>query len=80
MVGVSVLPIGRQHQLRPVLPNNARNLVTVFYGIDDSAISHAEIFTKPGTHRGCGFLRLFVAFLSRTSRSHFTSREVHNTE
>jgi len=80
MVGVAVLPIGRQHQLRTVPPNNARNLLTVLYGIDDSAVSHAEIFTKPGTHSGCGVLRLFVALLARASRSHFTSGEIHNTE
>src|ERR1700722_9437313 len=38
MVWVSVLPIGRQHQLRTVPPNNARNLLTVLYGIEHSAI------------------------------------------
>src|ERR1700753_3350809 len=80
VVGVAVIPIGRQHQLWTMPPNNARDPLAVLYGVDDSAIRHAEIFTEAGTHRRCCFLRFFIAFLPRASRSHFTSREVHNTE
>src|ERR1700722_8998685 len=80
VVGVPVLPIARQHQFRTMPPNKARDPLAVLYGINDSAIRDAEIFTKEGTHRKCCFLRFFIAFLTRTSRSHFASREIHNTE
>src|ERR1700744_2732123 len=80
MVGMAVLPIGRQHQLRTPPPNNAGNLLAILHGIDNSAIGLAEVFTKPGTHPGCSVFRLFVAFLTRAPRSHFASGEVDNTE
>jgi hypothetical protein len=61
-------------------PDNARNLLTILNGIDDFTIGHIQVFAKLGTHQGRGFLRLMVAFFTRTSGSHFTSREIHNTE
>jgi hypothetical protein len=80
MVGVAVFPIGRQYQLRTVSSDNSRNLLPILYRVNDSAIRQAEVFTKPGTHPGCGVLRLFVALLARASGSHFTSGEIHDTE
>ena len=55
-------------------------VIAVLPFLEQQALFNRFVFTKPGTHPGCGVLRLFVALLARASRSHFTPGEIHNTE
>ena len=80
MIGVAVLPIRRQYQLRSVSPDNARDLLPILNRVHHPAIRQAEVFTKPGAHTQCGVLCLFLALLTRAARSHFTSGKIHDPE